>query len=263
MNRLRGGQSRGLSLLEVTLAAVIGLILLAGSVAGVRQYQAQARISTCKMHLAALRQSIGFYKFRTGFWPQLHPGGNAADSDPGYVNWSSSATSPRAGQSTLVVDALPPSGTIPAGTHVVLTDDAGSMWARTTAVANSPTLAITPAWSRDGAGTATVQLAGLFSNRDDSGNPFLDVAEPPGTNPWGRGLGDRWTGVARVRNWDDVSLQWRTQTGFAYDGGGMTSWGGLAYNPRNGEIHYYLPSTGDDASEIGNFSGDPPFLWGR
>jgi hypothetical protein len=245
------------------LAAVIGLILLAGSVAGVRQYQAQARISTCKMHLAALRQSIGFYKFRTGFWPQLHPGGDAANRDLGYVTWSGTATLPQAGQFTLVVDALPPSGTIPAGAHVVLTDDAGSMWARTTGNSTSTTINITPAWSRNALGTATVQLAGLFSNRDDSGNPFLDVAQPPGTSTWGRGLGDRWTGVAIVRNWYDVDGRWNPKTGFAYDGADPTDWGGLAYNPRNGEIHYYLPSTEDTSSAIGNFSGDPPFLWGR
>lgn len=263
MIRHRTARSMGLSLLEVTLAAVVGLILLAGSVAGVRQYQAQARITTCKMQLAALRQSIGFYKFRTGFWPQLYPGGNASDNDPGYVSWSSTATAPVAGQSSLIIAQLPPSGVIPAGTHIVVTDDAGAMWARTTATANATTLAITPPWARSGSGAATVQLAGLFANRDDSGNPFLDVAEPPGDVRWGRGLGDRWTGVALVRAWADVSAQWRVQTGFAYDGGGLTSWGGLAYDQRNGEIHYYLPSTGDDNAEIGNFSGDPPFLWGR
>lgn len=264
MIRARRSSPVGLSLLEVTLAAVVGLILLAGSVAGVRQYQAQARISTCKMHMAALRQAIGFYKFRTGFWPQLYPGGAKADKDTRYVTWMSEVpTAPTSGQSSVVVSALPGTGKLPIGSHLVLSDDAGTVWARTISEATTTTLTFTPPLARSMSGTVTVRLAGLFANRDDSGKPLLDVAVPPGDTVWGNGLGDRWTAVADVKDWDDVKSRWSTAKGWFLYEDPASDWGGLAYEASRGELHYYLPSEGDTDGEVGNFSGDPPYTWGR
>ena len=190
--RATSRKAKGLSLLEVTLVAVIGLVMLSGAVAGVRQYQAQSRISTCKMHLAALRQAVNLYKFRTGFWPQLMPGDSlgatSASAARTYVGWTARLRNAAlVNDSSLTVDVQAGYSAPPVGSHLVINDGAGvTNWVRVVAVSGSTILSVAPPLTSafpgggSSSGTsATLHMAGLFNNLDDTDRPFLNVGAPP------------------------------------------------------------------------------------
>ncbi|MNT23451.1 hypothetical protein D3C72_1588700 [compost metagenome] len=58
--------SRGISLLEVSLAVSVGLMLTAGGVYAYRQHLKSTQVTQAKLMLSTMRQEIEMYRYRTG-----------------------------------------------------------------------------------------------------------------------------------------------------------------------------------------------------
>lgn len=65
---MRAGQ-RGFTLMELTLAIAIAMVVLAGSMWALKQHNAEARVQQSKVTLATLRTQIASFRYRTGQWP--------------------------------------------------------------------------------------------------------------------------------------------------------------------------------------------------
>lgn len=73
-------QSLGISLLEVSLAVSVGLMLTVGGVYAYRQHMKATQITQAKLMLETLRQGVEMSRYRQGRYPTLDELDNNADA---------------------------------------------------------------------------------------------------------------------------------------------------------------------------------------
>ncbi|MBI6546099.1 MAG: type II secretion system protein [Cyanobacteria bacterium NC_groundwater_1444_Ag_S-0.65um_54_12] len=280
----RGQRLAGLTLLEITLAIVISILILTASVVAVKQYRTQSRIQQAKINLATIRQNIAMWKYRCGTYPPL-----------GDAN----------GVTTLAVAANPADTTLTVasanglcrGQGLRLVSGANRLDVQISEI-NGNVLTLQNPTPLGGAlvwAIGTNIQTGIGSNLLDLAGPgvtllkFLEVPEPPGAPIVGHGLGDPQLGYLKVRDSAAADVPCWTPgdtragcNGFSADRLGYQVvparaatdvWGGLAYNPdpnlrrgglAPGQIEYILPDPASEpAPELGYFPGDPPANWGK
>ena len=77
------GTQSGLSLLELTLALSIGMVILAGTLYQVRQVNVETRIQSSKTMLNLVRSELATYRYRNGRYPSGLSEFDAMPSPPG------------------------------------------------------------------------------------------------------------------------------------------------------------------------------------
>lgn len=235
---------RGFTLLEVTLAIVVGLVILSGALAAFKQYRDGARINQAKLQLATLKQNIAMARYRTGTFPIL--GAVAA------ANLSGTSLT------------VPATAVIPNGTALRLIGAGGAATASVQSGGGTTNLVLAAVTSL--ANGAVTVCAGVAGNVDDQFNKYLPVPDPsPAIS--GMGIGDPWTGFQSVRPMVGATVPARNVNGYQYVSGDPDDvWGGVAYDVNTGNAEYVLPDPASltaPPAPIGYFPGDPPVNWGK
>ncbi len=257
-HRALGSDRRGFTLIEVTLAIVVGVVVLAGVLSAYGQYRNQARITQGKLNLSTIRQAAEMYKYRKG--------------QPLPLGFVGTVQSHSANTDTLMVTIAPTDGALLAQNSVMCF---GALGAGISGVVknwtNGSTTVTLTAPITTGQ-TGMMVRSGVLGNVDDRCEKLLSIPDP---NPpvAGMGLSDPWLGYTNVRpspNPGSKLPEYVQGSGFKYNAtkykNGQEVWGGLAYFMDSNEVEYILPApnfTPSPPPNLGYFPADPPLNWGR
>ncbi len=287
----------GFTLLEVTLAVLIGIALLAGVTSAFRMYRHQALVQQAKTELQQIRSELAMAAYQSGI-----PCSSATSTLGGvsfagglyyFGGWCPASSVQTTGSTTTMTVAAGELGGFFAGQVVGYwyQDSNGQFVEGGTAImqvsqpaAGSVTLlnsTINTAASGFVAnGFLCSELSCNLAGRDSANNPipFLDV-QPPQLSagaalPVGAGIRDPWLGLDEVR-WvgsdylsTDVSLPATVSSllDFEYNNppDNSSAFGGLVVT-QGCQVNWVLPSTWPNGVALSptlpNFQGDPPVNW--
>ncbi len=289
--------SSGFTLLEVTLAVLVGIALLAGVTSAFKMYRHQALVQQAKTELQQIRSELAMAAYQSGI-PC-----SSANSTLGGVSfagglyylggWCPASSVQTTGTTTTLTVATGQLGGFFAGQVVGYwyQDASGQFVEGGTAImqvsqpaAGSITLLNstidTTASGFSTSGYLCSELSCNLAGRDSANNPipFLDVQPPQlaagSTLPVGAGIRDPWLGVDNVR-WvgsdsfnTDASLPATSSSllDFEYTSSpdNSSSFGGLVIT-QGCQVSWVLPSTWPNGVALSptlpNFQGDPPVNW--
>lgn len=291
-------RSRGFTLLEVTLAVLVGIVLLAGSAAAFTMYRQQAMIQQAKTELQQVRSQLSMAEYRQGI-----PCSTAIESvqDPGLGSVSFLGWEYYEGAPPVTATSVTTSGsttTLNMGsTANFWTGQLVEYWAQVSGQFENEGTAVFKTPSNESTSESGVQLinstisptapssgylcSGLMCNLaglDANGNPmtYLSLQLPPLQTtqlPNGAGLADPFLEVSNLRIVGQTytpplpATIAGTNFDFQYVPGSpdnSADFGGLAMDV-NCNVEWVLPSTASTGvsipSNLPNLLSDPPVNW--